>query len=220
MNLTTRSADLYFYTMETQEIWKDVKGYEGHYQVSNYGNVRSIKFCKIKILKPSNINGYLMVPLYLDGEKKREMVHRLVYSTFVEDIPNFIAIKGMDPQKQLVINHKDENKSNNRLENLELISMLENSHYGTSLVRQKYKWEENSKKVYQYTLNLQLVRIWKSLMVCKKNGYSAGNICDCCKNKYMGYTNVYKNFVWSYEPLNKHTPVILTKRLMKSYIKK
>lgn len=204
--------------MKTQEIWKDVKGYEGHYQVSNYGNVRSIKFRKIKILKPSKINGYLMVPLYLDGEKKREMVHRLVYSTFVEDIPDFIAIKGMAPQKQLVINHKDENKSNNRLENLELISMLENSHYGTSLVRQKYKWEENSKKVYQYTLNLQLVRIWKSLKECKENGYNAGGICDCCKNKYMGYTNVYKNFVWSYEPLDKHAHVILTKKMMKSYV--
>ena len=98
------------------EIWKDIDGYEGLYQVSNLGNVKSFrgsaKFGKPNemLLKPSVIiSGYHVVTLYADGKAKRKyQIHRLVAETF---IPN--------PNEYPCVNHRDENKANNSVENLE-----------------------------------------------------------------------------------------------------
>jgi hypothetical protein len=109
------------------EEFRDIKGYEGYYQVSNLGNFKSLDryikysdrkpvFVKGKSMNPSiKTNGYLSVMLTLDGTHKRYFVHRIVYLTFKDEI-----------NKSLEINHIDGNKKNNRLENLEAITHKEN----------------------------------------------------------------------------------------------
>jgi Mor family transcriptional regulator len=96
-----------------EEIRKDVVGYEGHYQVSSLGNVRSIK---IRYIKPSvDKDGYLKVSLSKENVAKQYFVHRLVGKSFLNNISNL-------PQ----INHKDGIKTNNKASNLEWSTALEN----------------------------------------------------------------------------------------------
>ena len=113
------------------EVWKDIPNYEGFYQVSNLGNVKSmqrtkkhsynsIAQLKEKMLRPQNTNGYLFVRLSKNNEIKRYLVHRLVALTF---IPN--------PNDYLEVNHIDENSLNNNVENLEWCSHKYNINYGT-----------------------------------------------------------------------------------------
>lgn len=106
------------------EIWKDIKGYEGLYQVSNYGNVKSLNYLrtgKERILKQgTRKGGYKRVALCNNGEMKFYLVHRLVAEVFLENPRNL-------PQ----VNHKDENSSNNHVSNLEWCTPKENSNYGT-----------------------------------------------------------------------------------------
>ena len=99
-------------TCHSKEIWKDIQGYEGIYQVSSYGRVKSFKKNKVKILKPQmHYKGYKFVTLHKNGIGEKCKVHRLVAKAF---IPN--------PNNYPVVNHKDENKSNNNVENLEWCS--------------------------------------------------------------------------------------------------
>lgn len=102
------------------EIWKDCKGYEGKYQVSNLGRIWSI--VKQQYRKPrADKDGYLIVDLYAkNGKCKTEKVHRLVAIAFIEN-------KDGLPQ----VNHKDENKTNNAVDNLEWVSSSRNVNYGT-----------------------------------------------------------------------------------------
>ena len=103
------------------EIWKDILGYEGLYQVSNYGRVRSLKYGKEKILKQQiNTDGYLHIDLYKNKKRKNYNVHRLVTIAFLENPNNY-------PQ----VNHKDENKQNNHIDNLEWCDYKYNCNYGT-----------------------------------------------------------------------------------------
>ena len=95
--------------MTEEEIWCPIKGYENIYEVSDKGRVKSLKFGKERILKLGiTTDGYLMVKLLKNGEKKNLLVHRLVAQTF---IPN--------PDNLPEVNHKDENKENNSVQNLE-----------------------------------------------------------------------------------------------------
>lgn len=97
------------------EVWKDVVGYEGLYQVSNIGNVYSCR--QMKSLHPANSysNGYSLVLLYKDGTRKMKGVHRLVAEAF---IPN--------PNNLPIVDHKDGNKRNNCISNLEWVTQKEN----------------------------------------------------------------------------------------------
>ena len=129
-----------------EETWKDIKGYEGLYQISNNGNVKSLgrwidRKCKgkmwkeEKIMKPSvNKKGYLLIGLCKNGVKKMCQVHRLVYEAFYGEIPD-----GMQ------VNHINEIKSDNRLENLNLMTPKENSNWGTRNERVSEK-QTNGKK--------------------------------------------------------------------------
>lgn len=113
-----------------QEIWKDVKGYEGLYQVSNLGNVKSLDHIrrngtnkymqKGKILKPQKANGYCYVRLSKKGKTKQYLVHKLVANAFIKR--NY---------KYKEINHINEIKSDNRADNLEWCTHLYNINYGT-----------------------------------------------------------------------------------------
>ena len=119
------------------EIWKDIPGYEGFYQVSDLGNVRSydmvVNNCgstksirKGKMLSKTKIKGYERVHLCKDGKTRQYYAHRLVLSTF---LPN------PDPERLTEVNHKNEDKSDNRLCNLEWCDRKYNNNYGTHTKR-------------------------------------------------------------------------------------
>ena len=97
------------------EKWRDIPGYEGFYQVSDLGNVRSIRFNKIRNMKSWDSHGYRAVELCMNNNRHTVGVHRLVALTF---IPN--------PENKPEVNHKDRNKSNNNVENLEWVTQSEN----------------------------------------------------------------------------------------------
>lgn len=108
------------------EIWKDIKGYEGAYQISNLGSVKSLKhrgLIRDKILKPAFVRGYLCVSLCVNGTKfrKTHKVHRLVAQTFLDN-----------PENKPTVNHKDGDKANNSVTNLEWATMLENNIHAIS----------------------------------------------------------------------------------------
>lgn len=165
------------------EIWKPVVGYEGLYEVSNTGKVRSldreiiqtrngISFVyhkKGKTLSPNKVgNGYLSVRLRCDccgGQRKDEkrLIHRLVAEAF---IPN--------PDGLETVNHKDENKTNNTVENLEWMTLHENLFYGTRNERCSSSQTNDPKKstrVAQYTEDGVFIREFPSYAECIRNGY-------------------------------------------------
>lgn len=181
-----------------EEIFKDIKGYEGKYQVSNYGNVKSLNYHrtgKEKLMKPvQNTKGYFWVMLC--KPLKKFFIHRLVANAF---IPN--------PDNLPCVNHKDEDKTNNHVNNLEFCTHKYNNEYGTRLKRvieTQLKNHKLSKKVYQYTLDGELVKEWKSIRECSRNGFDKGNIVSCCKggrfrnNKWVNITQ-HRGYKWSYE---------------------
>ena len=110
------------------EVWKDIPGYEGHYQVSNFGRVKSVERISTtgqrlseKVMKTCrDRGGYDFIGLWLDGRKKNFKIHRLVIETF----------NPIDGMENLDCNHIDEDKTNNRLENLEWMTRKENLNYG------------------------------------------------------------------------------------------
>lgn len=186
-----------------KEIWKDIKNYEGYYQVSNFGNVRSVerivdysdgikRLRKGSILKAEkNRNGYLRITLSKSSKVKKVMIHRLVAQAF---IPN--------PDNLPEINHKDENKTNNFVfvnkdgsvdlnkSNLEWCTRLYNMRYGTRL-------KKLSKTVIQ--LDLETKQIIAEYPSAKEAGrqlnISQGNISSCCRGKLKtayGYKWEYK----------------------------
>ena len=106
------------------EIFKDVPSYDGDYQVSNYGNVKTLKFDKEKLLKPIiDSQGYLKVNLFKDNKAKTYRVHQLIAMAFLGHTPD---------GHKLVVDHKDNNPLNNHVDNLQLISQRENtSHHKT-----------------------------------------------------------------------------------------
>ena len=110
-----------------QEIWLDIEGYQHKYQVSNTGKVKALNYRrtgKEQIIASKENKGYLEVALWKDGKRKMFLVHRLVAQTF---IPN--------PENLPQVNHKDENKKNNCVNNLEWCTQLYNNLYGTRLKR-------------------------------------------------------------------------------------
>ena len=212
------SASIPFYKRGTQkkygkmvenlegEIWKPVVGYEGKYEVSNLGRVKSVKFGRWgkedglrKLMKDKD--GYYIVSLIKNGKVKNFFVHRLVYNSFVGKLPAFdFKAKG---NERLEINHKNEIKTDNRLENLELITCTENNNYGSHAQRGADTRAAN-KRVYQYNTSGELIKIWKSPIECKKSGFGPSKVGQCCRNKYNHpYPNIYKGFIWSYTPLKK-----------------
>lgn len=168
---------------ENEEVWKDISGYEGLYQVSDKGRVKSLWFGKERIMKfERDKKGYLAVQLCKNGEIKRCTVHRLVAQSF---IPN--------PQNLPQLNHKDENPSNNKVENLEWCSAKYNNNYGTHIQRIT---EKLSKPVLQYNKDGEFVKEWKSQSDVERNlGYSQRNISACCRGKYKSSYG----YVWKYK---------------------
>ena len=138
-----------------QEQWRDVEGYDGAYQVSDLGRVRSLKFGKTRVLRPGKTkDGYLRVDLYRNGKYKHSLVHRLVAQAF---IPN-------DDETKTQINHRDECKHNNRVSNLEYCTAQYNNTYNDLHLRKNYhKITDEIKPIYRKELsikeNLELFRL-------------------------------------------------------------
>lgn len=177
---------------EIIEEWKPIEGYEGLYEVSNMGRVKSLgndKSRKDKILfQYENKSGYLYVTLCKDNKLRSFRVHRLVATAF---IPN--------PNNLPTVNHINEIKNDNRLDNLEWMNMKQQINHGTCIQRRAEK-ERNgvrSKQVYQYDKNHNLIKIWQSTRECGRNGYKQGNVAACCRSELKHY----KNYIWSYIPL-------------------
>lgn len=171
-----------------EEIWKDIKGFEGLYQVSSFGNVRSLERTlnngnqwKGRLLKQELNHGYKRVLLCKNGKKQHFRVHKLVAMVFV---PN--------PNNYTIVNHIDEDKTHNYYTNLEWCTAKYNSNYGNC----KYKIAKKlSKPVLQFTTNGVLVGRYSSLSdVGRKTGYGIGYISQCCNGKY----NTAYDYVWRY----------------------
>lgn len=174
-----------------KEIWKDIEDYEGLYQVSNTGKVRSLdriddigRKIKGRILADRfDKKGYLSVALNKNAKTKYKKVHRLVAEAF---IPNLKKL----PQ----INHKNEIKTDNNVGNLEWCSNKYNANYGTKVDRmlktrgqeRKIKRPDNRrKKVIQYDLNGNFIKIWNSATEVKQElKIHNGDIGKCCKGKH------------------------------------
>lgn len=169
-----------------KENWKDVLEYEGLYQASDLGRIRSLNYNRtgeVRILKPQKEScGYLQVGLSKEGERNFYMVHRLIYEAFKGRIP-----EGFE------INHIDENKENNNLNNLNLMTRTENNNYGT---RTKRVVEKLSMCVLQFTLDWKFIREWPSAKECGRNGFDSSGVSKCCRGieKYKSH----KGYRWMY----------------------
>ena len=167
------------------EIWKDIEGFEGLYQVSNLGRTKSLNYNhtkKEKILKPSlNEKGYLLVNLYKEGKGRSYLVHRLVAQAF---IPN--------PEDKPQVNHKDEDKTNNKVENLEWVTSKENINYGTRTERMA---KSQSKPIYGINIKTNERIEFPSTMEAGRSGFDQGHIVNCLKGRgksHKGYRWFYK----------------------------
>lgn len=181
------------------EIWKDIKGYEGIYQISNFGNVKSLSFgpknikqlsSKSKTLKQSlSSSGYLHVQLYKHGKPKTMLIHVLVASTFIEN-----------PLNKREVNHIDGNKQNNNANNLEWVTRAENLSHAIKLGLRKppmlgKKGENNihRKEVLQYSKDGKLIKKWDSISDASRYyGLRSSSICSCIH----GRRKTCKNYVW------------------------
>lgn len=162
------------------EEWRDISGYEGLYQVSNMGKVRN---CKGKLLKPQkHIRGYLCVGLCKNGTYKRYTIHRLVALAFCENPFGFDEV-----------NHIDEDKQNNRYDNLEWCSHLYNVNYGNRPRKVgRYVTDTRDNTVKQYTKEGTFIREFRSLREAERiTKFSRDNISIHIDNK-----KPLKGFIW------------------------
>ena len=184
------------------EIWNTIEGYP-NYEVSNLGNVRSLNYLghnKTELLKQTtNTHGYKTVALFKDGKVKRCFIHRLVAQAFIDN-----------PQNLPQINHKDEDKTNNCVTNLEWCTRSYNINYGTRNERVSQKLSKNppkpmlgrlgkdnplSKQIYQYTKDGTLVKIWNCITdVERELGFHHNNISSCS----LGKINSAYGYKWKY----------------------
>ena len=178
------------------EMWKDIEGYEGRYQVSDCGNVRSLNYGGhgyIRNLVPKvNNSGRLWVELVANGETKQFLIHRLVGNAF---IPN--------PDHLPQINHKDENPKNNMVDNLEWCTQEYNIQYYRErhpcAARERRSTGRYNRKldkpVNQIDSAGNIIKQWKDARaVVNEMGYNQWSITQCCDGK----RNTAYGFRWQY----------------------
>ena len=165
-----------------KEVWKDIKNYEGLYQISNFGRIKSLHCKNEKIIKQilTKTCKYYTVGLYKNKKRKTLLVHRLVAQAF---IPN--------PNNLVEVNHKDENKLNNCVDNLEWCSHIYNMKYGNCL--KKIKANQHRKKINQYDLEGNFIKQWSSVSEIKEK-LNITNIASSCLGRYKQCNG----FIWRY----------------------
>lgn len=164
-----------------EEIWKDIEGYEGLYQVSDLGRVKSSY--TDRILKGSkHITGYLVVNLYKNNIGSTKRIHRLVAQAFIPNLEN-----------KSDVNHIDENKTNNKVSNLEWMTTKENINHGT---RNERMAKTNSIPIIATNLTTGESTKFNSTNECTRQlGLNSGNITSVLKGRRRqtgGYTFKYK----------------------------
>lgn len=174
-----------------EEIWKDITNFEGIYQVSNLGRVRSLDRIAVgkkqkhklkgRILKTYENSIYYNVFLRKDGKSYEKNVHRLVAETFIKNENNYSDV-----------NHKDGNKHNNKVSNLEWCDRSFNITHSYNVLKSnhakhilKEQAEKRKKQVNQYDLQGNYLKTWDSISEAeafykKEHG---GKICQCCQHK-------------------------------------
>lgn len=181
-----------------REFWRDIPGFEQEYQASSFGRMRSLDryvntkinnnekvLKKGKILIPhKNIHGYYRINL----KQKKYSVHRLVAETFLENPNNYPCV-----------NHKDGNKLNNNVDNLEWCTRSANTKHAYKLGLLKKRFNEEhwkSRKIIQCDLKGHIIKEWHSIKMASESvGIATTGIGDCCRGKRKtagGYTWKYK----------------------------
>lgn len=167
------------------EIWKDIQGYEGFYQVSNFGNVRSLKWNhsnQIRLLTPFENDGYKRVGIRKNNVLKNYLIHVLVAKAF---IPN--------PKNKPCVNHMDGNKTNNNVSNLEWVTYSENTIHAKNhnlIKKMPSKWGAHT--IYQLSLERKIINVYPSQREASRIlGINQANISRAIINK-----KPYYNFLW------------------------
>lgn len=168
-----------------EEIWKDIEGYEGLYQVSNYGRIKSLNYNHTKqekIITPvSNHRGYLKVTLSKNNVRKNKNIHKLVAIAFI-----------LNPNNYNIVNHIDGNKLNNKANNLEWCTAKENTAHAFKHNLMKPR----GKPVLQYDKNDNFIKEYRSIAeACREVNTSSMNIIKCCKK----INKTAKGFYWEYK---------------------
>ena len=164
---------------EIDEVFVPIKNYETRYLISNKGRVYSI--IKSIILKPKIERNYYRVQLFNGKMYKHFFIHRLVATNFIPNRNNFLEV-----------NHKDENKLHNCVDNLEWCTKKYNINYGTAIYRSA---NNRGKKIIQLDKNNNFINSYNSLMDAERiTGISNGNINACCKGK----RKTAGGYIWKY----------------------
>ena len=186
------SIELLFITM-SQEIWKDIPWYEWQYQVSTFGRIKSFKYFrryKSHILECTiRRSWYVIIWLRKSWKTKTYLVHRIVATVFLDNVNS-------KPQ----VNHKDWNKTNNYLSNLEWVTIKENSNHSWEyLWRVASRWNHNnkSKTIIQYDLLWKLIKVWSwTWDIQRELWINRSSISACClwrRNKAWWY--IWKHYI-------------------------
>ena len=173
------------------EVWKDVKGYEGLYKVSNTGKVMGKNK---EIVQKKNSKGYLYCQLWKNNFPKTKRIHRLVAEAFI-----------LNPENKEEVNHKDANKVNNFVENLEWVTRQENmEHAKKNKLLKKHIWSEKEKfiysmkkgsYIYQLDMHGNIVNVWQSANIAGEFlGISSSHISECCRKN--GKRKSANGFKW------------------------
>ncbi len=164
------------------EVWKIMKEHS-NYEVSNLGKIKNKTTGRIRKTSINN-KGYEQFIVYIDKKPKTFYVHRVVANNFLENFNNL-------PE----VNHKDENKLNNCVDNLEWCDGCYNLHYGTRIERIINKKKPLYIKIIQKDKNKNIIKIWENIdeIVCNNN-YHRSNIYKCCQGKLK---TAY-GYIWNY----------------------
>ena len=177
------------------EIWKDIKGYEGVYQVSNTGKIKRIgeysnqfgsTWESERILKPSSKeNKYMIVGLSKEGKVKNKYVHRLVAEAFIPNLEN-----------KPTVNHKDGDRANNHESNLEWSTYLENNIHSIKVLERDTKNSSDSKTVLQFDKKGNFIKEYPSMREAERQTGIQGIDKVCAGVKYRKTAGGY---VWRYK---------------------
>lgn len=158
------------------EEWKDVLGYEGVYAVNRKGVIKRVDKNKI-VTQYLHYKGYLQVDLHKDNKRIHKYVHRIVAEAFIENPNNYTQI-----------NHIDENKTNNNVENLEWCTPKYNMNYGTRIKRQV----KSARKIP--VMCVETGKKYEALSYTKKDGFHYGHVKECCLDE----NKTHKGYHWRF----------------------